>query len=377
MNLEEKEAYKVDSKKEADSFKEKGNEFVKAKNYESAIKMYTMAIETHSNQGVYYSNRSQCFLSLEKYAECIEDTKKAIELDKSGSKAYFRQMTAFEKMGNDLKALKACKDWMETLPDDQLSKTNYDRLHNKIIEESSRTKRAKVKWSKYPEQTNFVEKKAHLQSKKPLKFIPVHLKKSQSPIPDNVIDKIFNNNTGEHVPEPETNSQLFKANFFNKDFAKPKPVKSSAAAESDTVDDKSKLNEKNEFLKACESVGNKLQVPSLEELEALKNNLIVLPLTGPQFYATWKELSEELKFLYLKDIAISKIEFGGLLGAQLDSQMLSEVIHVIHKYFLHLKIPYIQMLFSVSKNSEMSILAMFTEEDDKKSKFIKMFTVPH
>lgn len=365
-NLEEKEA----NKREADSFKLKGNDFVKAKNYESAIKMYTMAIEMHSNEGVYFSNRSQCFLSLEKYAECIEDTKKAIELDKSSSKAYYRQMTAYERMGNDLKALKACKDWMETLPECQTSKTNYDRLHNKIIEETSRTKRSKIKWSKYSEQTNFVEKKAHLQSKNPLKFVPVHLKKSQSPIPDNVIDKIFNNNTGEHVPEPETNSQLFKANFFNKDFAKPKPMKSTDSEAA--VDDKSKLNEKNESLKvkASENVDNKNKLPLLEELEALKNNLIVLPSTGPQFYAAWKELSEELKFLYLKNIAISTIEFGFLLGATLDSAILSEIINVLHKYFLYFKIPYIQMLYNVSKNSEIAILSMFVEEEDKKSKFI-------
>lgn len=369
MNLEEKEAHKVDTKMEGDAYKEKGNAFVKAKNYESAIKMYSLAIETHGNDSVYYSNRSQCFLSLEKYAECIEDTKKAIELDKSGQKPYFRQMTAYERLGNDLKALEACKDWMETLPDDHLSKTHYDRLHNKIIEEeASRTKRAKIKWSKYSEQTNFVEKKAHMQSKKPLKFVPVHLKKSQSPIPDNIIDKIFNNNTGEHVPEPETNSQLFKSNFFSKDFAKPKAIK---VEEKSTADDKSKLNEKNEFLKANVSVDNKFQVPSLEELEALKNNLIVLPSTGPQFYAAWKELSEELKFLYLKNIACSTIEFGVLLGAQLDSLMLSELIHVIYKYFLHLKIPYIQLLYSVSKNTEMPILAMFIEEELKESKLIQ------
>lgn len=360
---EEKEVDKAERKKKADEFKEKGNAFVKAKDYEKAIEMYSKAIETHSNEAVYFSNRSQCYLSLEKFQECIKDTKTAIELDKCNSKAYYRQMLAYEKIGQQIKALQTCQYWMEAVPEDHLSKSNYDRIHNLMIEESIKKKRAKIKWSKFTTQTNFVEKKPHLQSKAPLKSIPVTSRKSQSPIPDKILDKIFNNNTGEFVPEPETNSKLFKPNFMEKSYIKPTPLKLEPL-----LDDKSKVNEKNEILKASENTNNKEKLPTLAELEELKNHLIVLPTTGPQFSAGWKELSEELKFLYLRNISSNSVDLGRLLGAQLDSDLLNEIIGVTHKFFIHFNINYIEMLYSLSKNSEMSILAMFLEEDDKKSK---------
>lgn len=358
MSIDEKVIKSEESLKDsADEYKEKGNAFIKAKDFESALKMYTLAIETYSNEAVYFSNRSQCFLSLGKYDECIEDTKKAIAIDKSFSKSYFRQMTAYEKMGQNMRALQTCQHWMEAVPNDNISQTNYDRVHNKIIEENIKLKKSQIKWSKYPKEVNFVEKKPHMQSKKPLKPITVHLKKPQSPIPEHVLDKIFNNNTGEHVPEPKNDSKLFKTNFFEKNVVKPAPIKPA-------TDDKTTVNEKNESLKASE------RIPTLEELQALKNNLIVLPQTGPQCFIAWKELNEDLKFLYLKNIADNSIDIGKLLGAQLNSDMLTEIIHVIHKYFMHFKLPYIQLLHSISKNIEIPILSMFMAGDTVDAKLL-------
>jgi tetratricopeptide (TPR) repeat protein len=351
MSIEEKPMDEESLKKSADEYKEKGNAFVKAKDYESGLKMYTMAIETYSNDAVYYSNRSQCFLELEKYEECIEDTKKSLAVNDCFAKSYFRQMKAYEKMGQNMRALSTCQRWMEKIPNDQTSQTNYDRIHNKIIEENNQRKRSQIKWSKYPKEVNFVEKKPHMQSKKPLKSIPVHLKKSQSPIPEHVLDKIFNNNTGEHVPEPKTDSKLFKTNFFDKTpIVKPTPIKPEP-------EEKSVVNEKNEILKASE------RIPSLDELQGLKNNLISLPQSGPQFYTSWKELNEELKFLYLKNLADNSIDIGKLLGATLNSDMLSEIIQIIHKYFMHHNLPYIQLLHNLSKNIEIPILSMFFTPD--------------
>lgn len=357
MSIKEEPLDEESLKKAANEYKEKGNVFIKAKDFESALKMYSMAIETYSNEAVYYSNRSQCFLDLGKYEECIEDTKKAIELDSRFAKSYFRQMKAYEKMGRNMQALGTCQRWMEVVPNDNTPQANYDRIHNKIIEENNQRKRSQIKWSKYPKEVNFVEKKPHMQSKKPLKSIPVHLKKSQSPIPEHVLDKIFNNNTGEHVPEPKTDTKLFKTNFFEKNITKPTPIKPAS-------EDKTVVNEKNEILKASE------RIPSLEELQALKNHLISLPQTGPQFYTAWKELNEDLKFLYLKNMADNSIDIGKLLGAQLNSEMLTEIIQVIHKYFMHYKLPYIQLLHSLSKNIEMPILSMFITSDTIDAKML-------
>lgn len=49
-----------------------------------------------------------------------------------------------------------------------------------------------------------------------MKTIQVQQKQVPEKIPEAIIDKIFNNNTGEKYLEPETDSKLFKKNFLMK-----------------------------------------------------------------------------------------------------------------------------------------------------------------
>ncbi|KAG5676808.1 hypothetical protein PVAND_006616 [Polypedilum vanderplanki] len=359
-------------KRIANEYKERGSKFFKSKDYENAIKMYSSAIATYNQDSIYYSNRSQCYINLEKFSEAIDDANKAIKLDSKSQKPYYRRTIAYEKIGENINALKSCQEWMEVLPDDQLAKSTYDRIHNKIIENNKEREKEKIKWSKYPKKTNFIEKSSHLQSNKLLMKVPIQMKKSHSPIPDDIIDKLFNNNTGEHVAEIETDSKLFKSNFlqktFNNNINKPSPVRSQSL----TPKEKTKVNETNEILKASSSnMQEKItsEIPSIEDLELLKTSYknFSLPTSGPQFYQSWKEMSDNMKFIYLKTISENSecMSIGMLIGAQLDSNLLSEIIHIIYKYFLHFKINYIHLLDELRKNSELTILALFMENDDK------------
>lgn len=360
---------------EALEFKDKGNTFVKGKEYESAVKMYTRAIELCNDDPVFFSNRSQCFLTLERYKECIEDANRAIELDPKSFKSLYRRMAAYEKLGDDFRALQSCRQWLDVAPDDQSCKNAYDRIHNRIIDAEKKKDKEKIRWSRLginSEVTNFVTKPPHLRSKRPMKNIPVRLRKAASPIPEAIIDKIFGNNTGENLPEPETDSKLFKPNFLLSPSA-GSPPKIAKLEEKPKVqvpmiiDEKKKLDETNEILKA-----QKEQVMTMEELETHKNHLIVLPASGPQFSGAWKELSDIQRFLYLKNIVESNKNIGKLLGPQLDNSMLKEIIHTIHKYFPLHQLPCIRLLNDLGKNSEMSLLAMFLEEAEKKSKLNKL-----
>lgn len=358
-------------KQAALDYKEKGNKFLKSKEFESAIKMYSRAIELCSNDSVFYSNRSQCYLNMQKYQECIDDASKAIELDSKSFKSYYRRMTAYEKLGEDFKAMQSCRLWMELEPDDQVVKNSYDRIHNRIVEAEKKKDKEKIRWIRLKPSakcSNFVTKPPHLSSKRPMKKVTVCLRKAASPIPEAIIDRIFDNNTGENVPEPETDSKLFKSNFlFSHEVSPPKMVKVIAEKpKTETpmiIDEKKKLDETNEILKASESQKEQ----SLEELEAQKTHLIAIPLTGPQFYAAWKELNDAQKFLYLKNFAESGSLIGKLLGAQLNSEMFTEIISITHKYFIVHNVPYIRLLNDLGKNCEVSTLAMFLENDEKKS----------
>lgn len=363
-------------RQEALEFKDKGNTFVKGKEYESAVKMYTRAIELCNDDPVFFSNRSQCFLTLERYKECIEDANRAIELDPKSFKSLYRRMAAYEKLGDDFRALQSCRQWLDVAPDDQSCKNAYDRIHNRIIDAEKKKDKEKIRWSRLginSEVTNFVTKPPHLRSKRPMKNIPVRLRKAASPIPEAIIDKIFGNNTGENLPEPETDSKLFKPNFLLSPSA-GSPPKIAKLEEKPKVqvpmiiDEKKKLDETNEILKAQKEQ----QVMTMEELETHKNHLIMLPASGPQFSGAWKELSDIQRFLYLKNIVESNKNIGKLLGPQLDNSMLKEIIHTIHKYFPLHQLPCIRLLNDLGKNSEMSLLAMFLEEAEKKSKLNKL-----
>jgi hypothetical protein len=355
----------VEAKKnEAATFKDKGNTFVKAKDYESALKMYSRAIELYDKDPVFFSNRSQCYLSLEKYQDCIDDATKAIELDPKSTKSFYRRMTAYEKLGEDYKALQSCRQWLDLAPEDVSANNTYDRIHNRIAEAEKKKDKEKIRWTRLrpnSELVEFVNRPPHLRSKRPLKTVAVELQKAASPIPESLIDRIFDNNTGE--APPETNSKLFKSNFLASPKVQPPAAEEKPEIQASIVDEKNKLNEQNETLKA----ETKKELPSLEEIEAEKSHFIAIPLSGPQFLSIWKELSDVQRFLYLRNIVESNVPVGKLLGAQLDSGILSDIIRILHKFFMPYRVPFVGVLSDLRDNSEIDLLKMFLEADEKES----------
>ncbi|CAO1302633.1 unnamed protein product [Diamesa tonsa] len=309
----------IDSKQRANEYKEKGNVFVKAQDYENAITMYSEAIQMNHQDPVFYSNRSQCYLKIEKYNECIEDTTQAIKLDSRLSKAYWRRMMAYEKLGEDILALKDCRVVMDLLPNEEKWKNDYDKIHNRIIEAQKKKAREMVKWSrlsKEAEITDYIKKSPHLRSKKPMKRIEIKAKKVFEQIPESSLKKTTSNK--QDIKTPETDE--------------PK-----------TTD-----------------------MPSLAELETQKcASTILLPKGGPQFHSVWKELSEQKRFLFLKNITDRNANIGKLLGASLDSYIFSEIVGIIDKYFAHYQISPFKLLKGLSENPEMGILGMMLPEEDK------------
>jgi len=83
---------------EAESHKNKGNEFMKAKRFQEAIKEYSIAISIMPSQAIYYANRSQACLDCKQYDDAITDAEKCIAMDNSNAKAYFRKGTALLKL---------------------------------------------------------------------------------------------------------------------------------------------------------------------------------------------------------------------------------------------------------------------------------------
>lgn len=74
--------------------------------FNKAIELYSAAIDLNPNVAVYYSNRSISYLKTECYGYALSDATKAIELDKSYIKGYYRRAAAHMCLGKFKLALR-------------------------------------------------------------------------------------------------------------------------------------------------------------------------------------------------------------------------------------------------------------------------------
>ncbi|KAL6651669.1 hypothetical protein ACP70R_010594 [Stipagrostis hirtigluma subsp. patula] len=84
----------------AESFKTKGNEFMRSNQHLKAVELYTCAIALSRRNAIYYCNRAAAYTLLNMNNEAIEDCMKSIEIDPNYSKAYSRLGSAYFALGN-------------------------------------------------------------------------------------------------------------------------------------------------------------------------------------------------------------------------------------------------------------------------------------
>ncbi|KAM3960527.1 protein phosphatase D3 [Aphomia sociella] len=116
----------------AEKLKNEANEFFKKQNYNSAIELYTKAIEKNSKNAVFFANRSIANLRLENFGYALVDASKAIELDRGYTKAYYRRAAAHMSLGKYKLALKDFEYVTKVRPNDQDAKLKYNEC-NKIV----------------------------------------------------------------------------------------------------------------------------------------------------------------------------------------------------------------------------------------------------
>ncbi|MCQ2816491.1 MAG: DnaJ domain-containing protein [archaeon] len=75
--------------------KEKGNNAFKAKNYQSAIQIYSQAIKLNDSEGVLYSNRGTSYKMMKNYKLALSDLKKAVELTPKNTK-YIKKLAELQ-----------------------------------------------------------------------------------------------------------------------------------------------------------------------------------------------------------------------------------------------------------------------------------------
>ncbi|KAK3831027.1 MAG: hypothetical protein J3R72DRAFT_455356 [Linnemannia gamsii] len=88
----------------AEQHKLRGNDFFKVKDLDQAIQEYSTAIVKDPKVAVYYQNRANCYLKLEKYSNVISDCERVVELDKKSVKGYYFMGKAQLELGQPSEA---------------------------------------------------------------------------------------------------------------------------------------------------------------------------------------------------------------------------------------------------------------------------------
>uniref|UniRef100_A0A1L8DHS3 RNA polymerase II-associated protein 3 n=1 Tax=Nyssomyia neivai TaxID=330878 RepID=A0A1L8DHS3_9DIPT len=432
----------------ANVMKEKGNNCVKVKDFDQAILHYTSAIETFPDDAIYYTNRALCFLRIDRQNKCIEDCNMAISLDKQCVKAFYRRMQANESLGNTEAAIKDCEDVVRLEPSTLSHRRELDRLKNRLKNEKNITSRNEINnnrkrneatrgvpgkpWSRLDRdarEVDFVEKKPHLRSKKPLKKIEVveNFTKPE-PIPDHIVDKLFNNFTGEYDATSSSSSTISAFDSGISSMFSLFAPSTSQDVEDDVFEHLAKYNEQKRnqeatpapseevVPKASEhdatypfgslSVLDSTISPSLDATETLwdaasdvvakcnedeqvqevptakeeaapqlppktkkvseEERIPDLPATNVQFCSTWKDLTEETRCVYLDAIVAADSGVIKTLGPLLDSTLLSQLLTTLARHFIPNKLPVHIILSTLATNSEISILSCFMTTADRK-----------
>jgi stress-induced-phosphoprotein 1 len=103
----------------AQELKEKGNNFLKNKKYDEALRCYTEAIKADPNDHVHYSNRSACFYNMQNYKSALDDGIECVKRKPDWSKGYLRKGMAELKLEMFEEALETYKKGLQLEPNNQ------------------------------------------------------------------------------------------------------------------------------------------------------------------------------------------------------------------------------------------------------------------
>eukprot|EP00127_Corallochytrium_limacisporum_P005686 Clim_evm65s210 gene=Clim_evmTU65s210 len=120
----------------AEELKAQGNDAFKAKHFDEAIRLYGEAIETNPNVPAYYANRAFAYIKEEFYGAALEDASKAIEIDSSFVKAYYRRATANMALCKFKESLKDFKMVVKVAPADRDAQLKL-KACEKIVKEQA------------------------------------------------------------------------------------------------------------------------------------------------------------------------------------------------------------------------------------------------
>ena len=89
--FETKLSSNLEQQRTAENERLKGNEFVKSKDFELAIKAYSRSLEINENEPFTFANRAMAYLKMKNFKAAVDDATKAIVIKPGYLKAYHRR----------------------------------------------------------------------------------------------------------------------------------------------------------------------------------------------------------------------------------------------------------------------------------------------
>jgi stress-induced-phosphoprotein 1 len=112
----------------AQEWKEKGNAFLKNKDYEEALKCYTEAVNREPTDHIHYSNRSVCHYNMGNFEKALEDANSCIGIKPDWGKGYLRKGMAELKLNKTDEAELSYKKGLELEPNNQQLKDGLNEI---------------------------------------------------------------------------------------------------------------------------------------------------------------------------------------------------------------------------------------------------------
>lgn len=128
----------IENQKVAENERMKGNEAVKAKEYQEAVKAYTRSIELNPDEAFTYANRAMAFLKLKNFGNVIMDANKAIELKPGYLKAFHRRGKAYAALNKHEDAIKDFQFILEEEPENKDVNKDLMTSRQKLTEQEAK-----------------------------------------------------------------------------------------------------------------------------------------------------------------------------------------------------------------------------------------------
>jgi tetratricopeptide (TPR) repeat protein len=119
--------------KEAERYKEKGNEEFKKGNYEAAIENYTYATEMDPTNHIFFTNRAAAYAHMKRWDKSLRDAEKSVQLNPRWDKGHWRIGNAKMALGLVEEAEKAYKTACDIEPSNQSYKDSYQQARKAAL----------------------------------------------------------------------------------------------------------------------------------------------------------------------------------------------------------------------------------------------------